>query len=201
MSDLDFSNYEQQPQKPPQGNRTFLVIAGVLGAVILVALLAAAAYAVLVLPKQNANRAEQAIQVNAQNTATVMAATSIGMTEMAPTNTPEPTATNTPEPTATQEPKQPEAAVAVTELAVGGGMTEDIAMTATVSALLTQAADSKPGAVEVTAVPLGDPSAAATALPNTGFADEMGIPSVVGLGFLFIVLIVVTRRARTARTH
>lgn len=199
MSDLDFSNYEQQPQKPPQGNRTFLVIAGVLGAVILVALLAAAAYAVLVLPEQNANRAEQAIQINAQNTATVMAATSVVMTEMAPTDTPEPTVTNMPEPTATQEPKQPEPVV--TELAIGGGMTEDLAMTATVSALLTQAANSKPDAVEITAVPMGDPSVVATALPNTGFADEMGIPSVVGLGFLFIVLIVVTRRTRTARNH
>jgi cytoskeletal protein RodZ len=197
MSDLDFNNYEQQPQKPPQRNRSFLVIAGVLGAVILVALLAAAAYAMLVLPGQNASRAQEAIQVNAQNTATVIAATSAALTEMAPTDTPEPT--STPEPTATPEPKAVEPQV--TEMAIGGGLTEDMAMTATVSALLTQAAESKPGSAEQTAVAMGDPSIIATALPDTGFADEMGIPSIVGLGFLFIVLIVITRRARTARSH
>lgn len=197
MSDLDFNNYEQQQQKPPQRNRSFLVIAGVLGAVILVALLAAAAYAMLVLPGQNASRAQKAIQVNAQNTATVIAATSAALTEMAPTDTPEPT--STPEPTATPEPQvvQPQ----VTEMAIGGGLTEDMAMTATVSALLTQAAESKPDTADQTAIPLGDPSVIATALPDTGFADEMGIPSIVGLGFLFILLIVITRRARTARSH
>jgi hypothetical protein len=29
----------------------------------------------------------------------------------------------------------------------------------------------------------------------------MGVPAIVGLGFLFILLIVVTRRARMARSH
>jgi len=199
MSDLDFSNYEQQPQKPPQGNRTFLVIAGVLGAVIIVALIAAVAYAILVLPQQNAQKAEQAIQVNAQNTATVIAATSVAETAMAPTDTPEPTATETPEPTATPEPTLAEPTA--TELAIGGGMTEDMAMTATVSALLTQAADSKPDAADMTSVPVGTDGVVATVLPDTGFADEMGVPAIVGLGFLFILLIVVTRRARMARSH
>jgi LPXTG-motif cell wall-anchored protein len=118
---------------------------------------------------------------------------------MAPTETPEPTATATPEPTATLEPTLEEPTA--TELAIGGGMTEDMAMTATVSALLTQAAESKPGAADMTAVPVDPGAVAATALPDTGFADEMGVPAIVGLGFLFILLIVVTRRARMARSH
>lgn len=207
MSDLDFTNYEPEPQKPRRGNKAFMAIAGILAAIILVAIVAAAAYAVLVLPKQNAARAEQAIQINAQNTATVMAVTQAAMTEMAPTETTMPTdtpeATSTPEPTATPEPEVEAEAKAADVIAIGGGMDDEQAVTATVSALLTLAAGGKPeeAAAVTAAAAASDPNIAATALPTTGFIDEIGIPSVVGLGFLFILLIVVTRRARMARSH
>jgi hypothetical protein len=205
MSDLDFSNFEQEPQQKPKNNRSFMVIVGVLGAIILLALLAAAAYAILVLPGQNSARAKQAIEINAQNTATVMAATSSAMTAMAPTETPEPTATpepsNTPLPTETPLPP-----VSTSTAVLGvGGASEDIAMTATVSSLLTQAAGTKPGANGTATT---DPNAfgagsnlTPTALPTTGFADEVGIPATVGLAFLCIVLILVTRQLRTARSR
>lgn len=196
MSDLDFSNFDQDPKPARQSNRTFVVIAGILGAIILVALVAAAAYAILVLPQRNAANAQLAVQKNAENTATVMAATSAVLTMTAPTETPEPRATeeptSTPEPTATPEPTS-------TPMVLGGGLPEDQAMTATVSALLTQAAESKPGEAEVTMS--ADAEVTATALPTTGFADEMGIPTLVGLGVLFLVLIVVTRQARLSRSR
>jgi hypothetical protein len=225
MTDLDFSNFEQEPSQPPQqNNKTFMIIVGVLGAIILLALIAGAAYALLVLPGQNAAKQEMAIQINAQNTATVMAATSAAMTIMAPTETPLPTSTNTPEPTntplptSTPEPKSVEATVSSTgevvadgaegedgELAIGGAdLPEDVAMTATVAALLTQAADVKAdsGGAAVTSDPAQfDAAVTATALPTTGFADEVGIPMVVGLGLLCIVVILVTRQLRMARTR
>ena len=72
-----------------------------------------------------------------------------------------------------------------------------MAMTATVSALLTQAAGGKP---EVVAGDVGA-TLAPTALPTTGFADGMGIPSLVGLGVLFVALILITRQVRSARTR
>ena len=202
MTDLDFSNFEQEPPQQPQNNKTFMIIVGILGAVILLSLVAAAAYAVLVLPGQNAAKENLAIQVNAQNTATVMAATSAAMTAMAPTDTPEPSAT--PEPTSTPVPKEIE--ITSTELAIGGEvLPEDLAMTATVSALLTQASDVKPdggSSVAATVDPAAfDAAVTATALPTTGFADEVGIPSMVGLGFLCIVAILVSRQARVARSR
>ncbi len=202
MTDLDFSNFEQEPPQQPQNNKTFMIIVGILGAVILLSLVAAAAYAVLVLPGQNAAKENLAIQVNAQNTATVMAATSAAMTAMAPTDTPEPSAT--PEPTSTPVPKEIE--ITSTELAIGGEvLPEDLAMTATVSALLTQASDVKPdggSSVSATVDPAAfDAAVTATALPTTGFADEVGIPSMVGLGFLCIVAILVSRQARVARSR
>ncbi len=197
MSDFDYSQFEETPPPQGQNNRTFLVIAGILGAVILLALVAMAAYAFLVLPGRNSQLAEKAAIANAANTATVMAATSSALTAMAPTNTPLPLPTNTPtpEPTFTPLPTE-EPATATPELGTGGGLTEDMAMTATVSALLTQAAGGKPEATEE-----GDPTVAATALPTTGFADGMGIPSMVGLGVLFIALIMITRQIRSARSR
>jgi hypothetical protein len=196
MSDFDYSQFEETPPPQGQNNRTFLVIAGILGAVILLALVAMAAYAFLVLPGRNSQLAEKAAIANAANTATVMAATSSALTAMAPTSTPLPlpTDTPTPEPTFTPLPTE-EPATATPELGTGG-LTEDMAMTATVSALLTQAAGGKPEATEE-----GDPTVEATALPTTGFADGMGIPSMVGLGVLFIVLIMITRQIRSARSR
>jgi cytoskeletal protein RodZ len=210
MTDLDFSNYEQEPPQKPQNNKTFMIIVGVLGAVILLALVAAAVYAMMILPGQNAAKQSLAIQVNAQNTATVMAATSSAMTAMAPTETPEPTATleptSTPEPTATPEPKSVDVESETTIVAAADGtpLDENQAMTATVAALLTQASGIKPddGATTATVDPAAfDAAATATALPTTGFADEVGIPSMVGLGLLCIVAIIVTRQARLARSR
>jgi hypothetical protein len=222
MTDLDFSNYEQEPPQPPQNNKTFMIIVGILGAVILLSLVAAAAYALLILPQQNAAKQELAIQVNAQNTATVMAATSAAMTAMAPTETPIPTSTNTPEPTSTPlptstpEPKAISAEEAAatagatsdgSDLGIGGDvLPEDAAMTATVSALLTQASGLKPDSGNSTTATVdpgafGAGSLTATALPTTGFADEVGIPSIVGLGLLCIVAILVTRQLRMARSR
>jgi hypothetical protein len=199
MSDFDYSQFEETPPPPRgQSNRTFVLIAGILGAVILIAVVAMAAFALLVLPGRNAQKAEAAAKMNAMNTATVMAATSSAMTAMAPTATPLPTETPTPEPTFTPMPTDVPP-TATEELAVGGGMTEDMAMTATVSALLTQAAGGKADAVTDGAVL--DPDVEATALPTAGFADGMGIPSLVGLGVLFIGLILITRQLRSARSH
>jgi hypothetical protein len=196
MSDFDYSQFEETPPPQDQKNRTFIVIAGILGAVILLAIVAMAAFAIFVLPGQNARKAELAVKLNAQNTATVMAATSSAMTAMAPTETPVPTETATPEPTFTPMPKQPEA-TATPELGTGGGLTDDMAMTATVSALLTQAAGGK----QETVVPAAGATLAPTALPTTGFADTMGIPGLVGLGVLFVALILITRQVRSARTR
>ncbi len=196
MSDFDYSQFEETPPPKDQKNRTFVAIAGILGAVILLAIVAMAAFAILILPGRNAQKAAMAVKLNAQNTATVMAATSSAMTAMAPTITPLPTETATPEPTFTPMPKQPEA-TATPELGTGGDMTEDMAMTATVSALLTQAAGGK----EETVVADADATLAPTALPTTGFADTMGIPGLVGLGVLFVALILITRQVRSARTR
>ena len=199
MSDLDFSSYEPEPEQKPKGSRTFVVVAGILGAIILIALVASAVYAILIMPRQNAANAQKAIQINAQNTATVMAATSVYLTANAPTNTPEPTATEmpteTPAPTATVF-----VPVATEEVALGGeALPEDQAMTATVGALLTQAAGGKPEIQGEIIDPNATPEVVATALPTTGFADEVGIPTMMILGVVLLGVILITRQVRLAR--
>jgi len=197
MSDFDYSQFEETPPPSGQNNRTFVVIAGILGAVILLALVAMAVFALLILPGRNAEQAEVAAKLNAQNTATVMAATSAAMTALVPTETPVPLPTDTPTPEPTSTPLPTEEPTATAELGQGGGLPEDMAMTATVSALLTQAAGGKvdEGTGEVDATPLP------TALPDTGFADGMGIPAIVGLGILFVAMIMISRQVRAARTR
>jgi LPXTG-motif cell wall-anchored protein len=56
-----------------------------------------------------------------------------------------------------------------------------------VAALLTQAA-----AAQKTVIPTS------TLLPKSGFADEVGAPSLLGLAVLLVVVIFLARRLRTA---
>jgi LPXTG-motif cell wall-anchored protein len=62
----------------------------------------------------------------------------------------------------------------------------DAARTATVSALLTAAAES-----QVT------PEATATELPDTGFVDDLGLPVLGGLALLLVAVIILVRRLRS----
>jgi len=62
-----------------------------------------------------------------------------------------------------------------------------IANTATIGAAYTQAA-----AAQLTVVPT------TTALPTTGFADEVGLPGLVVMALAFVIVILLARRLRTA---
>jgi LysM repeat protein len=64
-------------------------------------------------------------------------------------------------------------------------------ITATVAAAYTQAA-----LAQLTVIPT---STALGAVPSTGFADQVGLPLLLLLGALFIVIIFLVRRVRTAR--
>jgi LPXTG-motif cell wall-anchored protein len=68
------------------------------------------------------------------------------------------------------------------------------ARTATVQVLLTQAALSGQAVATGTLVP----GTTATALPKTGFAEDAGIPGLLGLTALLLVVILLARRMRAA---
>ncbi len=189
FDDLEFEDLDSEETiaTSRESNRTFLVVAGILGGILLIALLAIAGYAVVILPGRDTGQQTQVAAINATNTAVAEEArlTAIVMrgtitptfTATLPpateTLTPVPTNTATPvlAPTNTPEPTSEE--------------TVDPA-TATVAALLTQQAG------EETPIPT------ATALPETGFADDFGVPGLLLVAGVLMVVIILSRRLRVS---
>jgi len=65
-----------------------------------------------------------------------------------------------------------------------------------VQALLTQAALAQTQAAQQLLTQTATPTA--TGLPDTGFADDIGAPTLLGMAALLIVVIFVARRLRAA---
>lgn len=183
-------NIPDDGQLPEESNnnRTFLIAAGILGGIILISI--ACLVGVYLFSQRNtvqanaeADAATQTAQVasnfiNDALTATFQASILPTATEP-PTSTPVvnvATITTTVDPNATGE----------SALAAG----TPAAATATVGAALTQAA-----IAQLTIVPT------TTALPNTGFADEFGIPGLVVMALAFIIVILIVRRLRVVPTR
>jgi hypothetical protein len=188
----DFSDFEFEDDaedlegdESPEGgndNRTFWIVAGIIGAVLVLALVCMVVYAMVFMPQRRDAQSTQAAKINIQNTSVAMAA---GMTAQAQAWTLTPTITNTPAPiTATSSPTP---VLAPTDTPSEPGVTQD-PRTATVSALLTQQAGG------LTTTPT------TTQLPDTGFADDVGIPGMIALAAALVVVIFLARRLRTANS-
>ena len=209
--DSDFELFEEaggsepavqpEPSAPaPRGNRSFALAAGITGGIVLIGLIALGVYNLVIGPRQQAALQEQAAQILAQNTATAQAATRSAEsliatenaakvpkptnTQMAPTQAP-PTATQ--ETVATQAPTSVLAQAASPTPPIAGGTLTGPQMTATMGVLQTQLA----------AVSSATPRA--TSLPTTGFADEVGLPGMIGLAAVFVVIILVVRGLRNRK--
>jgi hypothetical protein len=185
---MAFENLNIEPDEapeapPPNGNggnnRTFITIAGILAGVTLVALVLMALYAFLLLPQRRAKQEAQLASLNLQNTQVAQAIT---QTSVASFFTATPTATRIPA-TATITPTPVVAKPTNTSVAAQADP-----RTATVAALLTQAAG-------IQRTPVAQ--ATTTALPATGFADEVGVPGMLSLSVVLIVVIFLARRLRT----
>jgi hypothetical protein len=202
MSDIDdnmLEDFEEEPIAPASksaapANRNFFIAIAVIGGLFLLSLIGLAVYGAVVLPQQSAARREQAASINAQNTATALAATQLaGQVVIIPSVTPAPTdpivslASSTPVvafPTATEVPTETPEPLSE----------EMMARTETVAALLTQAL----GGTVVAVGAEGEGGGSPTALPTAGFADEAGLPGMLGLSLLLVVMIFFVRRLRFA---
>lgn len=194
FEDLDL-NEEFTEDEPPRdrGNRTFLVIAGILGFLALLALALIAVYALVVVPR---NRTAQSIQMStleAQNTtvAEMVANTSTSAAQAAIiaayTQTPTATVELTPTPSQT-------AMLVVPTTPVVQPTDTPNAQTATAMSLFaTLDANATRLAATFTAQP-----PQATSIPITGFADEVGLPVMLGLAAIMMAIFFLARRIRTA---
>ncbi|MCD6426074.1 MAG: hypothetical protein J7L35_11305 [Anaerolineales bacterium] len=189
FEDMDFEDIgsEETISTSRGSNRTFMIVAGILGGILLIALLAIAAYAVLYLPGRDTGQQTQVAEINATNTAVAEEAQLTAIAKQV-TMTPTFTATLPPTNTPTVPPSSTSTPVlAPTNTPVPTDGTPDPAATETVAALLTQQADG--GAT---------PIPTATALPNTGFADDFGVPGLVLVAGVLMVIIILSRRLRTS---
>jgi hypothetical protein len=170
----DFDDtFEDDSEAPEESNnRTFLLVAGGLGFLVLVALLCVGAYVIFNLNSGQTNEATAQAQATMQE-ATVQSA--LTQTAIVQAQIETAAATSTVEPTNT--PVIAEATITLTE-------TQNPA-TATVGAAFTQIAASTQ-----TIIPTS------TALPNTGFADDVGLPGMFALALALIVVIFLVRRLR-----
>lgn len=201
-SDDDFAEFDNveegtNEEQPANNNRLFIILAIILGILFLIGLICVGVMAVNGIQRGNNisdERAVQSTQIAATNQAIVQAVTETAVVlawTPTPSNTPSPTLTPTTTPT--QVVVQPSNTPAPTDAAGGGGSgggsdaTPSDPRTATVAALLTQAAG--------TSVPL---TPVATALPDTGFVDDIGLPGLLGAALLLLVVIIVVRRLRNS---
>ena len=188
--DLDFvDNDGETPEQ--SSNRTFLIAAAILGVIALLSLICIAVFAIWYIPSRNAQQTAQAETVAAQN-ATVDAiinetSTAAAEAVMAPfTSTftatpllesPTPLLTSTP---VVVEPVESEAATVAPEMLTATALHATLTANAELFSLTLTA------------------KATVTAIPETGFADEVGLPVMLGLAVLLIVIFFLARRVRTA---
>jgi hypothetical protein len=191
FSDMNDVEQELGEEKPPEsnGNRTFLIIAGVLGGIMVLALLSILGVALIRnIPNQRAAQNITATKA-AQDTANAVAASqTASVPTITATRQPTFTPTNTLAPTKTP----------VIVLAPSKSPTIDIAI-ATRNALLTQAAkQTSVTKTSVTKASVTPPKPTTTALPPTGIADELGTPGLIVAAFVLVAIIFLMRRLRTA---
>jgi hypothetical protein len=192
MAFTDMNDVEQElgEEKPTNGNgnRTFLIIVGVLGGIMVLALLCIGGLALFrYLPGQRS-----AQSVNATNAAQ---ATTIAMAASQTAAAPKPTSTSKPTlvPTYTQAPTN----TPVIVLGPTKSPTFNIEA-ATREALLTQAvlASASPTVAAPTSASTQQPTS--TVLPGTGIGGELGTPGLIAAAFVLVVIIFLVRRLRTA---
>jgi hypothetical protein len=185
-TDTEFEPGTEEAGPPPEesSNRPFLIIAGILGGIMLLSLLCIVAFA-LARPMitGGANRQTQAAEINLQNTSV---ARGVSMTAVALQWTA--TASPTVPPTATETPAPTNTLVVAQQITNTPSPTTD-PRTATVAALLTQAAEAQ-STQTVAPTP--------TQLPTTGFADDVGAPGLLALAVLLVGIIFLSRRLRIA---
>lgn len=187
-NDFETTDDEQLPEESGN-NRTFLIAVGILGGIILLSI--ACIVGIFLFSRNNQAAQDAAVQaatqtaaasngfINQALTATAAAQVILPSATLPPTNTPVvnvATATSTPDPNATSSPI--------------AGFGTPSAATATVGAALTQAA-----IAQLTIVPT------TTALPNTGFVDDYGVPGLAVMALAFIIVIMFARRLRATPTR
>ena len=184
LEESNTPNLAETPEPTPpeeKNNKTFLVIAGIMAGLVVLTLIGLAVYLLVLAPRLNAQRASSQATIEAGNaqmaqqmTMTAQAAlwTPTSPATAIPTNTPKPLPTNTP-------------VIALNSPA---------APTSTVDTLLI--AQQTQQALNATATAAAISAAGSAGMPDTGFFDQIGLPTMILLAFALVVIIFLARRIR-----
>ena len=179
----DFNLETDAPQPSGQSNRTFIIVAGILAGIVLLSIIGMALYGLVYLPKQKSAQSAQLATIEAQNAIIAQAMTSTMQAYAAGTQAALTAAATMVPPVNLASPTPLPAVPSQTPFLV------NLALTATRSALNTQNA-------------IGSLTPTATGgLPQSGFADEVGLPGLVVMAFALIVAILLARRLRSVPTQ
>jgi hypothetical protein len=189
---------EEAPPPEESSNRTFLIVGGVFAGLIFLTLVCGAIYVLWLGPRLATQRNAAQATIEAGNAQVVQQMTS---TAEAALWTPTPEFTNTPLPTDTPaeaaslaSPTPIIAAVANTATAT----TDPAILQATQTQFALQVAGTLSALTPTGTLMAG--AAAATAIPKTGFFDEIGLPSLIVLTLALVAVIILSRRLRNAPT-
>jgi len=198
FENLDLNDELDEESTPPEesSNRTFLIIAGVLGFIALLALVCIAVYALVLLPRTRSAQSSQRATLDAQNTAVALiiekTSTAAAQEAIIAAYTRTPTQTEVPPPASATSSPTPVVAIPTTAVVLPTDTPN--AQTATAQSLFaTLDANATRLASTFTARP-----SQATTIPSTGFADEVGLPAMLGMAILLVAIIFLARRLRTA---
>jgi hypothetical protein len=189
MDNIEPGVEEAGPPPEESNNRTFLIVAGILGSIMLLSLLCLAVFAWQRVPQMRAANATALAEANLQSTAAEFAIQQTSAAQ-AVTPTATPTRTRVPDTPTPVRPTNTAVVLQFTNTPIGGVDPR----TATVAALMTQAAAIQTTVPAVTATPLSTTSA----LPGTGFAEDVGAPGLLAMAVLLVGVIFLARRLRTA---
>jgi LPXTG-motif cell wall-anchored protein len=218
MSDLD-NSYDEFDEQPTGGgnNRNFMI--AIIAIIVVFVIIVVGVGGFYLLSRSGASSkapliGTQAAIIYTQNALTAAAATQVVGTEVAKslitpaTDTPTPVTPQSKALTPTSVVVFPSETPAPTLINAGsttpgsgiggpvsGGEGDPAARTATIAALMTQVAA---GGTAQASGTLVNPLITPTALPKTGFMDEIGLPLLSGMALLFIFIIFMARRLRVA---
>ncbi len=171
------TTFEEETPPEESSNRTFLLIAGILGGLVLLGLLCVVGY--IIFSRGTSQQAEATALQQATNQAATI---QVGLTQTAIVvgETRTAAVTNTVPPTNTP----------VIAQATGTPSPTENPATVTVAAAFTQLA-----------ISTGTVIATSTALPNTGFVDEFGAPGLMFMALALVAVIFLVRRLRATSTR
>jgi hypothetical protein len=203
---LDEGNNEnlETPEAPPpeeSNNRTFLIVGGIFAALIFLTLVCGAIYVLWLGPRLTSQRNAAQATIEAKNAQVISQLTATAEAALfTPTSLPTTTPTNTSAPVVI--PVNSPTAVIASGSSVGAATsTYD---PATLAALQTQLSQQMTSTVvvqanlsqQMTSTSIARGTGIASAMPRTGFFDQVGLPTLVILAFALVVVIFLARRMR-----